>query len=96
MLFPSLDFSIYLPIVFLLYWFVFQKTVQRQNTFVLVASYVFYGWWDWRYLALIIASTLVDYGAGLSLGREQRQSARRWILWSALAFNLGMLGVFKY
>ena len=68
MLFNSFTFLIFLPIVFLLYWFVFQKNLKLQNAFLLLASYVFYGWWDWRFLGLIIASSAVDYWCGLKLG----------------------------
>ncbi|TFV97254.1 MBOAT family protein [Algoriphagus kandeliae] len=68
MLFNSFEFLIFLPIVFLLYWFVFQKNLKAQNAFILLASYVFYGWWDWRFLGLIIASSAVDYYCGLKMG----------------------------
>lgn len=67
MLFNSFTFLIFLPIVFLLYWFVFQKNVKLQNAFLLLSSYVFYGWWDWRFLGLIIASSAVDYYCGLKM-----------------------------
>jgi alginate O-acetyltransferase complex protein AlgI len=68
LLFNSFEFLIFLPIVFLLYWFVFQKNLKAQNAFILLASYVFYGWWDWRFLALIIASSAIDYWCGLKMG----------------------------
>ena len=71
MLFNSIDFAIFLPIVFLLYWFVAQKNLKLQNALIVVASYVFYGWWDWRFLSLIIFSTVVDYTIGQSLRNEQ-------------------------
>lgn len=67
MLFNSFTFLLFLPIVFLLYWFVFQKNLKLQNAFLLLASYVFYAWWDWRFLGLIIASSAVDYWVGLKL-----------------------------
>ncbi len=67
MLFNSIDFAIFLPIVFLLYWFVMNKNLKLQNFLILVASYVFYGWWDWRFLSLILFSTIVDYTIGLIL-----------------------------
>ncbi|GAB2497076.1 MBOAT family O-acyltransferase [Algoriphagus taiwanensis] len=69
MLFNSFEFLIFLPLVFLGYWFVFQKNLKLQNAFILLASYVFYGWWDWRFLGLIIASSAVDYWCGLRLGQ---------------------------
>jgi alginate O-acetyltransferase complex protein AlgI len=64
MLFNSLDFAVFIPIVFLLYWFVTQKNLRLQNTLIVVSSYVFYGWWDWRFLSLIFFSTLVDFSLG--------------------------------
>lgn len=69
MLFNSLEFLIFLPLFFIGYWFVFQKNLKAQNAFILLASYVFYGWWDWRFLALIIASSAVDYWCGFRLGQ---------------------------
>jgi alginate O-acetyltransferase complex protein AlgI len=60
MLFNSLDFAIFLPIVFILYWFITQRNLTLQNALIVIASYVFYGWWDWRFLSLIVFSTLVD------------------------------------
>ncbi|SFO48196.1 D-alanyl-lipoteichoic acid acyltransferase DltB, MBOAT superfamily [Algoriphagus ornithinivorans] len=75
MLFNSIDFLIFLPITFLLYWFVFQKKLWSQNLFILLSSYVFYAWWDWRFLALIIASSVVDYWCGLKLAVSTKKSA---------------------
>jgi alginate O-acetyltransferase complex protein AlgI len=68
LLFNSFTFLIFLPVVFLLYWFVVQKNLKLQNTFLLFASYLFYGWWDWRFLGLIILSSAVDYWCGLKMG----------------------------
>ena len=96
MLFNSLDFAIFLPIVFLLYWFVAQKNLKLQNTLIVVASYVFYGWWDWRFLSLIIFSTIVDYLIGQRLRNEYKQSKRKALLWTSIIVNLGFLGFFKY
>lgn len=96
MLFNSLDFAIFLPIVFLLYWFVFQKNLSLQNFLIVVASYIFYGWWDWRFLSLIAFSTLVDYAVGRALCLEHRQSQRKILLWVSILVNLGFLGFFKY
>ena len=81
MLFNSLDFAIFLPIVFLLYWFVTQKNLKLQNALIVVASYVFYGWWDWRFLSLIIFSTVVDYLIGQRLRTENKQTKRKVLLW---------------
>ena len=96
MLFNSLDFAIFLPIVFLLYWFVAQKNLKLQNALIVVASYVFYGWWDWRFLSLIIFSTVVDYLIGQRLRTEDKQSKRKVLLWTSIIVNLGFLGFFKY
>ncbi|MBG65515.1 MAG: membrane-bound O-acyltransferase family protein [Flavobacteriales bacterium] len=96
MLFNSLDFAIFLPIVFLLYWFVAQKNLKLQNALIVLASYVFYGWWDWRFLSLIIFSTVVDYLVGQKLRVEEKQSKRKVLLWTSIIVNLGFLGFFKY
>jgi D-alanyl-lipoteichoic acid acyltransferase DltB (MBOAT superfamily) len=96
MLFNSLDFAIFLPIVFLLYWFAAQKNLKLQNALIVLASYVFYGWWDWRFLSLIIFSTVVDYLVGQKLRVEEKQSKRKILLWTSILVNLGFLGFFKY
>ena len=96
MLFNSLDFAVFLPIVFALYWFVTNHNLKLQNALIVVASYVFYGWWDWRFLSLIIFSTLVDYSIGRRLKNEEKQSTRKILLWTSIIVNLGFLGVFKY
>ena len=96
MLFNSLDFALFLPIVFALYWFVFQKSLKAQNALVFVASYVFYGWWDWRFLWLILFSTLVNYLFAIGLGKYEKERIRKLLLWSSLVVNLGFLGFYKY
>lgn len=96
MLFNSLDFAVFLPIVFLLYWFVANKSLRLQNFLIVAASYVFYGWWDWRFLSLIIFSTLVDYFIGVLLAKEEYQVKRKILLWTSILVNLGFLGFFKY
>ena len=96
MLFNSIEFGIFLSIVFFLYWFVVNKSLKLQNFFVLTASYTFYGWWDMRFLGLIIVSSLTDYIIGLKLDKSSRNSSRRYLLFTSLFINLGMLGVFKY
>tara|TARA_B110000967_G_C18732182_1_gene483152 strand:- start:672 stop:929 length:258 start_codon:yes stop_codon:yes gene_type:complete len=82
MLFNSVDFAIFLPIVFILYWFVAQKNLKFQNALIVIASYVFYAWWDWRFLSLIIFSTVVDYAVGQSLRNEEQKSKRKVLLWT--------------
>ncbi len=96
MLFNSLDFAVFLPIVFFIYWFVVKKSIKLQNLLIVIASYVFYGWWDWRFLSLIAFSTLVDYSVGIRLGIEQNQLKRKILLWTSIIVNLGFLGFFKY
>ena len=71
MLFNSFDFAIFLPIVFVLYWFVMARNLKLQNLLIVVASYVFYGWWDWRFLSLILFSTLTDYWIAAMDGQNQ-------------------------
>ena len=96
MLFNSIDFAIFLPIVFLLYWFVANKNLKLQNFLLVAASYLFYGWWDWRFLSLILFSTLVDYSVGRRLRTEINQTKRKVLLWTSILVNLGFLGFFKY
>ncbi len=96
MLFNSIEFLLFLPAVFVLYWFVFNKNLKLQNLLVLVSSYVFYGWWDYRFLSLIFLSTIVDYFIGLNLTKQKLKKHRRTLLWCSMLFNLGTLGFFKY
>ncbi|MEO9891005.1 MBOAT family O-acyltransferase [Aurantibacter sp.] len=96
MLFNSLDFAIFLPVVFLLYWFATQKNLKLQNFLIAAASYFFYGWWDWRFLSLILFSTLVDYSIGVALRRNENIRIRKTLLWISILVNLGFLGFFKY
>ena len=96
MYFNSIDFAIFLPIVFILYWFITQKHLRLQNALLVIASYVFYGWWDWRFLSLIIFSSLVDYTIGLQLQKQSRLVVRKRLLWTSIIVNLGFLGFFKY
>jgi alginate O-acetyltransferase complex protein AlgI len=96
MLFNSIDFAIFLPIVFVLYWWATQKNLRLQNLLIFVVSYIFYGWWDATFLLLILFSTLVDYGLGLALKKEENTKKRKLLLATSLLINLGFLGVFKY
>lgn len=96
MLFNSLEFAIFLPLVFIIYWFILNKDLKYQNLFVAFASYVFYAWWDWRFLFLIMFSTIVDYSIGLFLEKESNNLKRKILLWTSILINLGFLGVFKY
>jgi len=96
MLFNSLDFFKFLPIVFVLYWFVFNKNIKFQNLFIAVVSYIFYSWWDWRFLSLIAFSSVIDYIIGMMLSNETRQHRRKALLWTSIIFNIGFLVFFKY
>ena len=96
MLFNSIDFAVFLPIVFFLYWFILNNKLSAQNFLIVVASYVFYGWWDWRFLSLILFSTIVDYSVGRKLREEENQTKRKVLLWTSILVNLGFLGFFKY
>lgn len=96
MLFNSLDFAIFLPIVFILYWFATNRNLKLQNFLIVIASYIFYGWWDWRFLSLIVFSTLIDYSIGLRLAKEDNQLKRKFLLWTSIGVNIGFLGFFKY
>ena len=96
MLFNSIEFAIFLPLTFLLYWFVFKKNLKVQNFFIIVVSYIFYGWWDWRFLSLIVFSSTVDFIVGLRLSETEDKLKRKILLITSILVNLGFLGFFKY
>ena len=96
MLFNSIDFALFLPVVFILYWFVTNKNLKLQNLLIVVASYIFYGWWDWRFLSLILFSTIIDYSVGRGLAKQEDSIIRKLLLWTSILVNLGFLGFFKY
>lgn len=96
MLFNSIDFAVFLPVVFFFYWFVANNNLKFQNFLIVIASYVFYAWWDWRFLSLIVFSTAVDYAVGLNLKNENNQRKRKTLLWISILVNLGFLDFFKY
>ncbi len=95
MLFNSLPFAVFLPIVFAVYW-ALHNSLRSQNIMLLTASYIFYGWWDARFLSLIVASTVVDYLIGQYLAAATNALKRKLLLTASMIFNLGLLGVFKY
>ena len=95
MLFNSLPFAVFLPIVFAVYW-ALHNSLRSQNIMLLTASYIFYGWWDARFLSLIVASTVVDYLLGQYLADATNALKRKLLLTASMIFNLGLLGVFKY
>jgi len=94
--FNSTSYCIYLPVVFVLYWIIQKNSLPFQNTFLLVASYVFYSFWDYRFLSLVIASSLICYFAGLWIAQAEKQSQRKSILVVSVTLNLGILVFFKY
>jgi alginate O-acetyltransferase complex protein AlgI len=96
MLFNSINFAIFLPIVFILYWFVTNKSLKFQNILLLASSYFFYACWDWRFLLLLIFSTLLDYFTGIKMSESKNQRTKKFWFWLSIGVNLGFLGVFKY
>lgn len=96
MLFNSLEFAIFLPLVFAVYWLLQHFNLRWQNAWVVASSYFFYGWWDVRFLVLIAFSTLTDFLIGRALERTIVASQRKYLLWLSIGVNLGLLGFFKY
>jgi len=95
MLFDTFTFAVFLIIVFAAYWSLPHEPTRARNVLLLFASYVFYGWWDWRFLSLIALSSAVDYAVAIGIERHE-QRAQRALLGVSLCVNLGLLGVFKY
>jgi D-alanyl-lipoteichoic acid acyltransferase DltB (MBOAT superfamily) len=95
MLFNTLQFGLFFPLVFVLYWFVFKNSFRSQNILLIIASYYFYACWDWRFLFLLIFSTLLDYSTGILMHDSKFGSKKFWF-WLSIFVNLGFLGVFKY
>jgi D-alanyl-lipoteichoic acid acyltransferase DltB (MBOAT superfamily) len=96
MFFNSFEFLLFLPVVFVLYWFILNKRLNIQNFLLLFSSYVFYGWWDYRFLSLIIFSSIIDFYCGLSIEKAHTKTIKKkWLLLS-MFINLGFLGIFKY
>ena len=96
MLFNTVDFAVFLPIVLLLYWSVFKNSLRLQNIFIVLVSYFFYACWDWRFLGLIFLSSLVDYTIGLQFNKPLSQKYKKYLLGFSVLFNLGLLFTFKY
>ena len=96
MLFNSFEFLVFLPLVFSGYWFLF-KPLRMQNLFIVICSYIFYGWWDWRFLLLIAFTTFCSYASGILLERlEGRRKFQRYVCAANIILNLSILGIFKY
>lgn len=96
MLFNSFNFAIFLPIVFFLYWFVAKNNYKWQNILLLVASYFFYACWDWRFLFLLVFSTVLDYFTGIKMAEAKTKHNKKFWFWLSVVINLGFLGIFKY
>ncbi|MEP1488264.1 MAG: MBOAT family O-acyltransferase [Algibacter sp.] len=96
MVFNSLEYFIFLIAIYIVYWFLSKKHIKAQNILLLIASYIFYGWWDWRFLSLILLSTIVDYSVGIMIDSNDKHSKRKRWLWVSVLFNVGLLGFFKY
>ncbi|MGB6092287.1 MAG: MBOAT family O-acyltransferase [Moheibacter sp.] len=96
MLFNSVHFALFLPLVFLLYWFVTKRSLKHQNLLLLISSYYFYSVWDWRFMFLLLFSTFLDYYTGQKMSQSSNPLNRKLWLWLSVAINLGFLGVFKY
>lgn len=96
MLFNSFNFALFFPIVFLIYWMLNRKAIVFQNSFLLFASYFFYGCWDVRFLGLLLFSTLLDYFTGLKMSEAKNQRTKKVWFWLSISINLGFLGFFKY
>lgn len=96
MLFNSLEFAVFLPLVFLLYWFVFQRNLKAQNLFIVAVSYLFYGWWDWRFLCLIAFTSFCSWGSGLLIEKHRHHATAKVIHLLNIVLNLAILGIFKY
>jgi len=96
MFFNSLNFAIFLPIVFILYWFATKGNLKLQNILLLVSSYYFYACWDWRFMFLLIFSTFLDYFTGIKIYEAVNKRKKLFWLWLSVGINLGFLGVFKY
>lgn len=96
MLFNSLSFAFFLPVVFVLYWFATGGNIRRQNILLLISSYFFYACWDYRFLFLLMFSTFLDYTTGIKMESAQNNAMKRFWFWLSIIINLGFLGIFKY
>ena len=96
MLFNSIEFLLFFPTVFILYWFVFNKNLRSQNILILLFSYIFYGFWDYRFLLLILISTIIDYFVGLNIPKQNKKNRKKILLYVSIFFNIGALCIFKY
>jgi D-alanyl-lipoteichoic acid acyltransferase DltB (MBOAT superfamily) len=96
MIFNSLTFLLFFSFVFLSYWCLANASIKWQNLLILISSYIFYGWWDWRFLSLIILSTIVDYYAGIRIEEAGSSNEKKKYLLLSITVNIGILFIFKY
>lgn len=96
MLFNSISFALFLPVVFILYWVVTAKNLKLQNVLLLVSSYFFYACWDYRFLFLLIFSTILDFYTGIKISESRKITSKKIWFWASIGINLGFLGVLKY
>ena len=96
MIFNSLEFLLFLPTIFVIYWLFNSKSLRLSNFIIIGSSYVFYGWWDYRFLSLIILSSAIDFLLGKEIFKTKEKKTRKYLLWLSIGTNLGFLGFFKY
>lgn len=96
MTFQSLEYLIFLPVVFFLYWTVCRTNRTLQNGLIVVSSLVFYGWWDWRFLGLLFVTVISTFLTGWCLGKTDNQQKRKTLLVGAIVLNVGILFYYKY
>lgn len=96
MLFNSIEFAIFFPIIFILYFLFFNNNIRYRNLFIICISYFFYAMWDWRFLSLIIISSIADYLIGFKIYDSKDKKTRRGFLLLSVIINIGILGFFKY
>lgn len=96
MIFNSLQYALFLPVVFILYWLLGTQRRHLQNVLLLLASYFFYGCWDWRFLFLLAFSTLLDYFTGIKIYQGKTNRNKKIWLIISVGINLGFLAIFKY
>ncbi len=96
MLFTSATFVLFFAVFFLLYWYIFSGNLKLQNLLILAGSYIFYAWWDWRFIFLLIGSSLLNYFLGAGIAKSKNEKYRSFLLWIGLIQGLGSLVFFKY
>lgn len=96
MTFQSLEYLIFLPVVFILYWGICRRSKTLQNGLIVAASLVFYGWWDWRFLGLLLITAFSTFFTGMWMGKTGDEKKRKWINAGAIVINIGILFFFKY